>query len=594
MIKLCIDIVKDAIHVLERKFYLSLLLMVAVALTDGISMAMLFPLLSSLGFGDGDSGSIGQFMHSTFALIGIELTLVNIVIIVFTAFLLQMGLLLTQNWVVSAHQKDYIAYWQVRLFKGIVDANWRYLTKQKTGDMTNYIVTEVPRAGAAFFSIVQLLSATIVGLIYLTVSLMVSWNITVIIFFTALMLMFLARPIQKRSFYFGSKLGGINSSIQSILTEVFSGLKFVKATASNEYAVSRLNIFIDQLRHCLTWSAFLATAIRPIFELTTILVILGLLIWGVGNESIESSQLLVVIAIFARFFPRIMQFQTYLNSLSLYVPAFTLIRNFDQQLKLEKEKINTTARVDEFGHWLDETPKIEIENLNVEFEKKTILSDINLQIKQGEFVAFVGPSGAGKSTLLDCIVGLTKPQEGTIKINDKLLDEDDLYYWRSSIGFAGQDIVLFHDTVEQNILWGRDSMQNSVVDSAVKASANDFIKEMPDGYLTELGDRGVNISGGQRQRIGLARALLGSPGLLILDEATSALDSVSEKKIVGLLDEYKGKATILLVAHRLSTVRNADRIFVIENGRIKNFGNWETLMKNCELFKSLVAAHSVD
>lgn len=233
-------------------------------------------------------------------------------------------------------------------------------------------------------------------------------------------------------------------------------------------------------------------------------------------------------------------------------------------------------------------------NITVRYDEKTVLDNVEFILPAGKIVGFVGPSGAGKSTLVDVIMGLVEPGGGWITIGDARLNDLDLAAWRRKIGYVSQDTFLFHDTIANNILWSApEASMDAVRTAATAAGLDPLISGLALGYDTIVGDRGAKLSGGQRQRISIARALVRRPALLILDEATSALDSLSEQEVFDVVNELKGKVTIVIVAHRLAAVHNAEIIYVLEQGKIVERGSWSMLCKNEALFHRLMKAQTV-
>lgn len=232
--------------------------------------------------------------------------------------------------------------------------------------------------------------------------------------------------------------------------------------------------------------------------------------------------------------------------------------------------------------------QIEFEGVSFRYQEEVVLEDVNLVFKRGQMIALVGPSGAGKSTLTDLLLRLYDPTEGRIRIDGVDLREFDSMSYRRMFGVVSQESQLFNDTVANNIGYPGLELDEEKIEAAAKvANAHEFITQLPQGYQTLIGDRGVLLSGGQRQRVAIARAVVRDPQILILDEATSSLDSESEKLVQEAIDRVVQDTTAIIIAHRLSTVRNADKIVVIEGGVIVDQGDHEELLERCQLYQRL-------
>ena len=294
--------------------------------------------------------------------------------------------------------------------------------------------------------------------------------------------------------------------------------------------------------------------------------------------------LFIYVLIFFRTKPLLKAFNDFRMKLARIIPRLgmfgelLLIKPDDRRLKSDRHPFSTLQRSIQFCQVHFSYPGTD----------QSALRDISFEIKKGQTVALVGASGAGKSTIADLMLGLYQPTSGAIKVDGKSLEEIDLFDWRQNIGVVDQEVFLLNTSVKENIQFSRLKTDDVAVMNAAKtAYAHEFIENMDNEYETVIGDRGFKLSGGQKQRLALARALFGEPDILVLDEATSSLDSHSEYLIRGAIQSMHKVRTILIIAHRLSTVRTADYIIVIDNGRILEQGTPENLLKDDSEFARL-------
>ena len=254
-----------------------------------------------------------------------------------------------------------------------------------------------------------------------------------------------------------------------------------------------------------------------------------------------------------------------------------------REIVLEKSEKSGGMEIDIKGN-------IEFNEVSFQYpeNRDLVLNKINLNIRQGELIALVGHSGAGKSTLVDLIAGFWYPSSGDLLIDGENIRELSLNSLRRHIGLVTQDVILFNDSVKANIQLGQpDASDEKIIEASKAAFAHEFIKELPDGYDTQIGERGVLLSGGQKQRLTIARAILKNPKILIFDEATSSLDSDSETKIQKAIENIIPGRTTIIIAHRLSTIRKADRILVMDRGRVNQIGRHDELMAEAGIYREL-------
>ncbi|MDF1522394.1 MAG: ATP-binding cassette domain-containing protein, partial [Trueperaceae bacterium] len=304
-------------------------------------------------------------------------------------------------------------------------------------------------------------------------------------------------------------------------------------------------------------------------------VILGAVFWfALEVLALPLAGILLLLYVFARLVPQVTGLQRQVVGIVQQLPAFERIEDLIARYEASAEvaggptplPLRRALRVEDVSFRYDDAPAT------------PPLAGVSLTLRAGTTTAIVGPSGAGKSTLADVLVGLVPPTEGRVLVDDVPLEGPKVASWRRSIGYVHQDTFLFHDTIRKNLRLVRQDADDAAIRAALSAAAADFVHALPDGLDTVVGDRGVRLSGGERQRIALARALLRQPALLVLDEATSSLDAESEAAIQEALDRMSGQRTVVVIAHRLATVRHADAIYVLEAGRVVQSGTWDHLI----------------
>jgi len=325
-----------------------------------------------------------------------------------------------------------------------------------------------------------------------------------------------------------------------------------------------------------------------------LVLVLSLIVYvSIKVLATPASQLLLLLYLFAMITRMLSRLQTRYHEFVTESPAFTTVT--EMQARCEAAAEPEPARSES----IELREAMRLEGVSFSYQdsgEPLVISDLDLTIQAGKTTAIVGPSGAGKSTIADLVMGLIRPDEGRVLVDERPLRAEQKRAWRSKIAYVPQDTFLFHDTVRNNLLWARPDARDGEIREALRlAAAEDFVSRLPEGMETVLGDRGVRLSGGERQRLALARALLRKPSLLILDEATSSLDSENERRIQGAIEELHGSMTIMIITHRLFTTRSADLIYVLEQGRLVESGDIDTLIARKQgRFIELCKAQSID
>lgn len=472
------------------------------------------------------------------------------------------------------------------LFAKIICLPLDFFGETRVGMLMSRIISDVNLISASLPELIRIIqhSLTMVGLIGL-----VLYRDAQLAFWACLVFPLAVYPV----IYFGKKLRKIGRKYQSELADIsshlqesFNGLRVVKAFASEELEKDKFRIVSKNLARIGIKGKMYNQLSSPIMELIGAIGA-GLVIWYGGSQVIAGNRTP------GEFF----SFMTAL--IMLYDPfkSISQANNTIQQAMAGAERVfeilDSKDLIEEKGGDIEYTPpfaSLAFENVTFFYPGTTdpALKNINLTIKAGERLAFVGQSGAGKTTIAHLVPRFHDCTQGTIRLNNRPLSEYTLASLRSNIGIVSQDPFLFNLSVRDNIAYGQSSTDQALVEqAAIAAYAHDFIKELPHGYETIVGEKGVKLSGGQKQRLTIARAIMKNPSLLILDEATSALDTESERIVQKALENLMEGRTSIVIAHRLSTVLSADRIIVMQNGKIISEGTNDQLLQTCPFYSKL-------
>ena len=401
------------------------------------------------------------------------------------------------------------------------------------------------------------------------------------------------RLLRRRFVGYGKTNHALTANALRYLHQGLGSSKEIRVLGCQDYFLDAYYGVRNRLSHIRTMNATLGQFPRLAIE-TTMLGCMLLIILLVNQQGRSSSDIMAAIGMFGiaafRMMPSANRIVYSLNNMKYGQAPLNAV--FEDITTCEKMRWKPTVadgtRAPEFSQALS------LDNVSYRYPTSTqdVLSDISLRIRPGESVALVGPSGSGKTTLADLILGLLTPVGGTIQVDGKDLGEycED---WQKKIGFVPQTISLLDDTLKKNIAFGQldGDIDTALVRDAVRsAHLDEVVADLPDGIDTPIGENGARLSGGQRQRIGIARALYGRPQILVLDEATSSLDNQTEREITKAIEELSRNRTLIVIAHRLSTVRNCDRLIFMKEGRILDEGTFESLLENNEEFRFMVRA----
>ncbi|CAK6552108.1 MAG: ABC-type multidrug transport system, ATPase and permease component [Candidatus Midichloria mitochondrii] len=549
----------EHIHHYRQKFLAVIFLMFVAAITTAINAWLMQPVLDSIFFNK-------------------ELTMLYIVpTFVVINSIVKGGAHFYQLSTMKKLGQKIVNDLQIRLYSHLIYADTKLLMEYPSGNLISRMTNDI---NAMRKSVSDLLTGavqelcTLIGLVFL-------------MFYQSKSLALIAVFIIPVAFYpmlkLGHKMRRVARKIQEGLSsftvrldETFQHISLVKSYCREEYEISRAKKVIDNVLSLYKKSAHIESAPSPMMEVLSSVAI-AFIIWYGGSEVIDSK----------------MSPGEFFSFITALIVTYKPLKSVTQLNTSLQEALSAAKRMfsllDEKPTIFDDprTPHSALKNFNIEFHDihfsyKTglkILDGFNLRIQEGTTVALVGSSGVGKTTVLQLLQRLYDPESGYITIGGQNITKMRLNDLRNEIALVSQEIALFDETIMDNIRYGKlEATQEEIVEAAVAAAAHDFIINLPEGYNTLIGQRGVKLSGGQRQRLAIARAMLKNSPVLLLDEATSALDSIAEKQVQEALDRLKKGRTTIVIAHRLSSIEGADMICVIANGRVAEYGSHQELI----------------
>ena len=471
--------------------------------------------------------------------------------------------------------------------KLLLEVDLDFFSKIKTGDIVARISGETIQMTGAITTYVGTIGTVTTIFVFVTILLSISWQMTLASTLLLIAVTGINQLFNQRAKYFGRKLTEMSRLYSSSLLELLNGMRLVKATGNEEREFKHITKLIRDHEKVQFQSKMNAAAVQPISEVTGVIALVLVTIIGrvFFAERLEalSAVLLTYLLVLFRLLPFISQLNNIRNSLAKTSASVEIVRDF---LRRDNKPFMVKGSIPYTG--LQEGIRFDRVCFSYPNNPDMVLKDVDLFLPRGTTLALVGGSGAGKSTLADLLARFYDPTAGRIFIDGTDMRQFDLTKLRKSMGIVSQDTFMFNDSARNNIKYARPkATDEEIAISAKRANAYEFIERLPQGFDTQIGDRGVMLSGGQRQRMAIARALLQDPDILILDEATSALDTVSERLVQEAIDELSRDRTVLVIAHRLSTVQNADCIAVLDRGRVVETGTHEELLKKDGCYKHL-------
>ena len=514
---------------------------------------------------------------------GIAKSLLNLSFIIIIAFILKNVFKYIASVITAKFEEGIVKSIRDKVFSKLINLSIGYFSNQKQGNLISLIANETTALSSASISAFStILREGIQVILFAILLLAISLELTLISSATAFVSLILLRISRKYLTRYANRMQSAMSDYTTTMQESFYGIRIVKAYSAENHIIKKFlkdtsNFLTSSVKHRKIMA--LVPAFNEVFAIAALTFVLYFGGMQVMNNQLSSDDLMLFL--FSLF--------------SIMSPITTVIHSFTQfpRGKVAAEKLFAILDYEETIKSgsikeINFQKSIVFKSVSFSYDKNEVIENINFELPKGRKIAFVGSSGSGKSTILDLLIRFYDPNLGSILLDGKNIKEFNLESYRKLFGIVSQETMLFNDSIENNIRFGRNEYTLEQVQQAAKmANADGFIQKLEMKYKTEIGDRGVQLSGGERQRIAIARALLSNPKILIFDEATSALDNESEKIVQNAINEILKDKTAVMVAHRLSTIVNADVIYVLQNGKIVEKGNHSELISLNGIYRKL-------
>jgi len=544
---------------------LTLVSLLFASVAEGLSLLLLLPSLNLLtgdsaqGPGNGLSG-LGHMLTEALSAIGVTPTVGALLVIMVICLALKAVFLLLANAQVGYTVAHVATDLQLSLLRSLLAARWEFYVRQPVGSLTNAIGTEALRASQAYIQGARTLVVLIQTIVFAGAAFFVTWKGALLSLAVGGMVLFGLRGLVRMTHHAGMRQTQLLKSLLTRLADSLQSVKPLKAMAREELVGSLLGSESKRLNRALRQDVISTEALSAAQDLTMGLLITSGLYVALIQLKLPFNAVLVMILVLSRSFASLGKTQRQYQKMKSYESAFWSLQAIieDTRRARETNPEGTSPRLDK---------SVRLNNVSFGYEKISVLRNASLTVPAGSFTTIMGLSGEGKTTIADLTIGLLRPQQGEILIDNVPLEQVDLRQWRRMIGYVPQESFLLHETVLWNVTLGDPEVNEADVEVALRAAgAWEFVAELPQQIHSSVAERGMALSGGQRQRIAIARALARRPKLLILDEVTSSLDPQTEAAICRTLQGLRGRLTILAISHQPAVVEAADRIYRIQNG----------------------------
>lgn len=563
-----------------------IVLSVFAAILEGIGLSFLLPILEQARGGGGEPSGIVEVFVSVYEFLGFPFTLEFIIVGVALVMTLRFTSSFLVAWLRTLLRAAYVRDLQTRSFENALDAKISYFDREGSDDVLNAIVTQARQAGQVIQIMVQIVEQTLLSLMYFSIAVLLAPSLTIV---TAVVLggfTYVLRTVLESGYSVGDRVAVANERVQTAVQAGTQGIRDVKLFGLSGELFGDFRESVDQYVSSRVKLGRNQAAMNNIYQLMTAVTVFVLIYAALRFTDLSLAGLGVFLFAMFRLAPRVSNLNNMVYNLEGNLPHLVRTQEFIDELQDRKEMDEGDRPVP------DPVEDVAVDGVSFSYDDaETVLEDVSFAVERGEFVAFVGPSGAGKSTIVSLLTRMYDPDTGNITANGIPIDEFGLEEWREHLSMVRQSPYVFNDSLRYNVtVANRNATEKEVQWACEIAQVNEFLDDLPKGYDTQLGDDGVRLSGGQKQRVALARALLREADLLLLDEATSDLDTNIEEDVHDAIEGLERDRAMVVIAHRLSTVRNADRIYLMESGEITEVGTHEELMAAGGMYADLYSS----
>ncbi|WP_158860491.1 ABC transporter ATP-binding protein [Lunatibacter salilacus] len=571
---------------LGHRLLISFGLSMGVALMDGLGLTMFLPLLQMLDGGEGTGEGLGKlsFLVDGLEAAGIPLTILSVLLMMVVFFGIKGVFKFVETYYKVVVRQYFIQKLRYQNIDLIVGYSYKSFVLSDSGKIQNTLSGEMERVVGALSFYSNVVQAGAMVFVYTILALTVNIQFTLLVMVGGLLSNLLFSQLYKKTKGYSKKITSLNHGFQGLLIQKVAFFKYLKATGSLETFGKKLKHKISDIERSVKKIGLMGAAIHGFREPLIVIIVVGVILIETQLLGGSLSAIILSLLFFYRALTYLTSLQTSWNGLLTYHGSLENLKEFIAELRSGKDR-QGKIKLDRFEK------EMVFSNVGFSYNETVILNDISFNLPKNQTLALVGESGSGKTSLMNLMAGLALPDKGEILVDGVAMRELDRNSLQRQIGYITQEPVIFSDTVYNNVtFWDADTPENRQRCQAAleKAAVWAFVEGLPDQTNSLLGTNGIMVSGGQKQRISIARELYKEVDFLLMDEATSALDSETERVIQENIEALKGQYTIVIIAHRLSTVKNADHILLLQAGRIQQAGTFQDLFEHSGSFKKMV------